>query len=162
MNRGVFGGMSLVLEASEASEISASPDADDACGVSAGENPGARVLEAHSLGEEAGAEAAIQVWQALVAGRWSVVDHCDREGKRYLLVVANPPKDRESSSLTAREVQILARVALRHSLKVVSYELGLSHSTVSGQLQSALRKLRLGSVAEAVRVLGGGHASGGQ
>jgi DNA-binding CsgD family transcriptional regulator len=123
------------------------------------ENPGDRVLEAHALGEEADSQAAAEVWRALVAGRWSVVDHCDREGKRYLLAVANPPDGIESSSLTAREVQILARVALRHSLKFVSYELGLSHSTVSGQLQSALRKLRLGSVAEAVRVLGAGQSS---
>lgn len=155
MNRGAASSMSLLLETSGASLSHDDGDGSSEEGVQ--EKPGARVLEAHSLGEEAGADAAVEVWRALVAGRWSVVDHCDRGGKRYLLAVANPPKDLESSLLTAREVQILSRVALRHSLKVVSYELGLSHSTVSGQLQSALRKLRLGSVAEAVRVLGGGR-----
>jgi DNA-binding CsgD family transcriptional regulator len=118
--------------------------------------PGERVLAAHSAGRDADAESATEIWRALLAGRWAVVDHCDHEGKRFLLAVANAPKDVEGSSLTAREVQILAHVALRHSLKLVSYELGLSHSTVSGQLQSALRKLRLSSVAEAVRLLGCG------
>jgi len=157
MARGAFGGMSLVLEASS---VPLSQDAEGGAEEGVREKPGARVLEAHALGQESGAEAAREVWRALVAGRWSVVDHCDRAGRRYLLAVANLPKDQDASALTAREVQILARVALRHSLKVVSYELGLSHSTVSGQLQSALRKLRLGSVAEAVRVLGAGQASG--
>jgi DNA-binding CsgD family transcriptional regulator len=137
---------------------SSTGDTDRAGEEGVPEKSGDRVLEAHSLGEEADAQAAVDVWRALVAGRWSVVDHCDRGGKRFLLAVANSRKDSDSSSLTAREVQILARVALRHSLKLVSYELGLSHSTVSGQLQSALRKLRLGSVAEAVRVLGAGQS----
>jgi DNA-binding CsgD family transcriptional regulator len=100
--------------------------------------------------------AAVEVWRALLAGRWTIVDHCDRDGRRYLLAVANGAEYSESASLTPREALILARVALRQPLKVVSYELGVSHSTVSGQLQSALRKLRLSSVAEAVRVFGGG------
>lgn len=155
MNRGAVSGLPALLEPAGAAS---SLEEDRIQAENAAEKPGDRVLEAHSLGVEADAQAAVDVWRALIAGRWSVVDHCDRDGKRFLLAVANPRKDLESSSLTVREVQILARVALRHSLKVVSYELGLSHSTVSGQLQSALRKLRLGSVAEAVRVLGAGQA----
>jgi DNA-binding NarL/FixJ family response regulator len=117
--------------------------------------PGDRVLAAYAAGQDADPRVAAEIWRELLAGRWSIVDHCDRDGRRYLLAVENPPKEADSKSLTAREVQILSRVALRHSLKLVSYELGLSHSTVSGQLQSALRKLRLSSVAEAVRLLGG-------
>jgi DNA-binding CsgD family transcriptional regulator len=125
-------------------------------GFAASYQPGERVLAVHAAGRDADPEEAAQIWRALLAGRWTIIDHCDHEGKRFLLAVANAPKSVECSSLTAREVQILARVALRHSLKLVSYELGLSHSTVSGQLQSALRKLRLSSVAEAVRLLGAG------
>lgn len=116
------------------------------------ESHGARVLAAQETGKVVDPEGAANVWRGLIHGHWTIVDHCDREGRRYLLAVEGPCKSGQSSSLTPREVRILARIALRQSLKLVSYELGVSHSTASGLLQSALRKLRLGSVAEAVRV----------
>ena len=116
------------------------------------EAPGARVLAAQEAGKLVDPEGAANVWRGLIHGHWTIIDHCDREGRRFLLAVEGPCKAGQSSSLTPREARILARIALRQSLKLVSYELGVSHSTASGLLQSALRKLRLSSVAEAVRL----------
>jgi DNA-binding CsgD family transcriptional regulator len=116
------------------------------------------VLAAQEAGKVVDLEGAVNVWRGLIHGHWTIVDHCEREGRRFLLAVEGPRKPGQASSLTPREAQILARIALRQSLKLVSYELGVSHSTASALLQSALRKLRLGSVAEAVRVFSTGRA----
>jgi DNA-binding CsgD family transcriptional regulator len=122
--------------------------------VASFESLGAGLLTARSLGRGGDQEAAVEAWRALLAGRWSAIDHQDRDGKRFLLMIANPAGDPAPAALTGHERQILVRVAARHPLKLVGYELGLAASTVSEQLQSALRKLRLVDVSEAIRLFG--------
>jgi DNA-binding CsgD family transcriptional regulator len=124
------------------------------------EGAGARVLRARSIGRLGDHEQAVGIWRALLAGRWTVVDHRDRDGKRFLLAVANTPREQGLLSLSARERQILSRVTLAHPLKLVAYELGLSPSTVSGHVKSAVRKLGLRNVSEAVRLFGDALVSG--
>ena len=50
--------------------------------------------------------------------------------------------------LSAREAQVVGLVALGHSNKLISYELGLAWSTVRVLVQRAARKLRVGTRAE--------------
>ncbi len=95
-------------------------------------------------------EQALELWRALVSGRWSLVDHVDRDGKRFVLARRNPPDIHEPSALTPNERAVAAYTASGMSNKAIAYELGLAASTVSGLLMSALRKLRMTSRAELV------------
>ncbi len=93
---------------------------------------------------------AVALWQALVAGRWSLLDHFDSDGRRFVLAHRNDVRTPDLRGLTPRECQVLGYAALGHSNKVIAYELGLSTSTVAGHLSAARRKLGLRSW-EAIR-----------
>jgi DNA-binding NarL/FixJ family response regulator len=90
---------------------------------------------------------ALAIWEGLIAGRWSLVDHVDSDGRRYLLAHRNDPRAPDVRGLTLRERQVLGYVAAGHSNKVIAYELGLTQSTVGGHLARARRKLNLPSLA---------------
>lgn len=96
-------------------------------------------------------DAAIEAWHSLVAGRWTVLDHFDRDGRRYFIARPNAPEVRSNPTLTERERQVLGALALGHSNKLIAYELGLHPSTVSNHLASAAAKLGAGSRVELVR-----------
>lgn len=85
--------------------------------------------------------AAIEAWKALVAGRWSLVDHVDSDGKRFLVARKNDPDHAGPTGLSRRERQILAARARGFSLKLIAYDLGLSIAGVSRGLQSGMTKL---------------------
>jgi DNA-binding NarL/FixJ family response regulator len=92
-------------------------------------------------------EQAVRIWQALVAGRWSLLDHFDSDGRRFVVAHRNDAEVPDARGLTHRECQVLAHLALGRSNKMIAYELGLSTSTVAGHLASARAKLRLPSAA---------------
>jgi DNA-binding CsgD family transcriptional regulator len=93
------------------------------------------------------ADEALGIWEGLVAGRWSLVDHVDSDRRRYLLAHRNDPDAPDVRGLTLRERQVLGYVAAGHSNKVIAYELGLRLSTVAGHLTRAKRKLGSPSLA---------------
>lgn len=93
-------------------------------------------------------EQALDLWRALISGRWSLVDHIDRDGKRFVLARRNPPNVHEPTALSPNERAVAVFAAWGMTNKLIAYELGLAPSTVSGLLLSALRKLRLSSRAE--------------
>lgn len=93
-------------------------------------------------------EAALDLWRALAAGRWSIVSTTDSDGKRFLLARRNAPRVRDLKALTREESMAAAYAALGHSGKLISYELGLAPSSVSALLKGAMRKLGVKSVAE--------------
>ena len=86
-------------------------------------------------------EEALELWRGLIAGRWSLVEHFDSDGRRYFIARQNDPAVRDPRALDLRERQVAAYAALGHPGKLIAYELGLSPSTVSKHLASALRKL---------------------
>lgn len=90
---------------------------------------------------------AIALWRALVAGRWSLLDHFDSDGRRFVIAHRNDAKVPDRRGLTAREQQVLAHAALGESNKVIAYELGLSVSTVATHLARARAKMSLPSQA---------------
>ncbi len=92
---------------------------------------------------------AVALWQALVAGRWSLLDRFDSDGRRYIVAHRNDVAVADVRGLTLRERQVLAYAAMGHSNKWIAYELGLSTSTVGGHLTRARAKLRLLSDASA-------------
>jgi DNA-binding CsgD family transcriptional regulator len=85
--------------------------------------------------------AAVDSWKALVDASWTLLDHFDADGKRYVLAVRNAPVAPGPESLTERERQVLAATALGRSTKLTAYELGLSASTVRVLLMRAAKKL---------------------
>jgi DNA-binding NarL/FixJ family response regulator len=99
---------------------------------------------------------ALELWQALVLGRWSLVDQFDSDGRRYLIARKNEPWVVDPRKLTQRERQVVAYAALGKGNKLIGYSLGLSTSTVATHLASAMKKLGLRSRVD-LAVLGG-HA----
>ena len=96
-----------------------------------------------SRSERDDARRSVDLWRGLVAGRWSLVEHFERDGKRYYLAHKNDPELTPDRALTERERQVLGYAELGHSNKLIAYELGLSSSTVSTLLGKARGKLRI-------------------
>jgi len=87
------------------------------------------------------ADRAVLDWKVLVEHRWSLLDHFDRDGKRYLLACRNSPTSLASSLLTPREREVVLLAARGHSNKLIGYELGIATSTVGVLLNRAAARL---------------------
>jgi DNA-binding NarL/FixJ family response regulator len=94
---------------------------------------------------------ALRLWGELVAGTWSLVDGCDSDGRRHVLARRNAPGVQDPKAMTSRERAVVAFAAMGHQNKSIAHELGLSTSAVARIVDSACRKLALGSRAELVR-----------
>lgn len=93
-------------------------------------------------------ERAVELWRALVGGRWSVVERIESDGKRYLLARRNAPDAAHPKSLTPIEGQAFALASAGHSNRAIACELGLSAPRVSRLVSGAMTKLGIGSRAE--------------
>jgi DNA-binding CsgD family transcriptional regulator len=96
---------------------------------------------------------ALETWQALVCGRWSLVDWFDTDGRRFILALPNPPSVWDPRGLNEQESQVVAFAALGESNKLIAYRLGLSQSRVSALLRAAMQKLCVKSRAQLTRRL---------
>lgn len=85
-------------------------------------------------------EKALELWKALVRGRWSTVDWFDSDGRRYVLGMPNAPDVTDPRGLTDREMQVVALVISGQTNKLIAYNLGLSKGRISTLLRSAMRK----------------------
>jgi DNA-binding NarL/FixJ family response regulator len=93
--------------------------------------------------EQVDGERSVDLWRGLVSGRWSLVEHFERDGRRYYLAQKNDPELASDRALTPRERQVLGYAELGNSNKLIGYALGLSSSTVATVLSRAKRKLRV-------------------
>lgn len=103
---------------------------------------------------------AVDTWQALVSGRWTLIDQIDRDGRRYFVARKNDPDVARHHALTRRERQVIGFAALGHTNKLIAYELGLSVSSVAVYLDVAMEKLGVSSRAQlivAARAFGASH-----
>jgi DNA-binding CsgD family transcriptional regulator len=98
-----------------------------------------RIQTARSERDDSGR--AVALWRGLVAGRWSLVEHFERDGRRYYLAHKNDPELAPDRALTLREKQVLVYAELGYSNKLIAYSLGLSSSTVATLLGKARRKV---------------------
>lgn len=97
---------------------------------------------------------ALASWNVLVDAQWSIIDHFDRDGRRYVIAMRNDadvPRRDGWEQLTPREQQIAAYVALGHANKLIAYELGIAESTVATHLARAAMKLDIRSRVEWVK-----------
>jgi DNA-binding CsgD family transcriptional regulator len=84
---------------------------------------------------------AVAEWTGLIAARWSLVDHFEEGGKRWLLARRNDVAEVGRADLSPRELQAVAFAALGHGNKLIAYEMGISADTVRVLLHRAARKL---------------------
>jgi DNA-binding CsgD family transcriptional regulator len=99
-------------------------------------------------------EGALDLWRGLVSGRWSLVDHVESDGKRYVLARRNPPDVPDPKALDTTERHVTAFAVMGRSNKYIGYMLGLAPSTVAHHLARATRKLGVRSRRELVQAFG--------
>jgi DNA-binding CsgD family transcriptional regulator len=95
---------------------------------------------------------ALDLWQGLVSGRWSLVEQFDTDGRRFMIARRNDPHVTDPRALGLRERQVLSYVAMGQPLKLIAYSLGVSPSLVSSTRRTAMRKLGLETTADVVRL----------
>jgi DNA-binding CsgD family transcriptional regulator len=132
----------------------------DAVGPAADNTTGEFIREAARLIDKARGrlrredpDEALEIWRALVEGRWSMVDWFDSDGRRFVLAHPNPPDLKDPRGLSERERQVATYAALGESNKLVSYRLGISQPKVSTTLKSAMHKLGVQSRPQLVEKL---------
>lgn len=113
------------------------------------------VERARTRQKRADPDGALEQWRAMVDGRWSLVDHFERDGKRFYVARRNEP-GLGGDPLTLRERQVAGFAALGHSNKLIAYELGLSASTIATHLSQAARKLKCRTRVELIQKLSRG------
>lgn len=84
---------------------------------------------------------AIELWRALVAGRWTVVDWVDSDGRRLMVAHSNAVDSGDPRTLSARERDVAEFLVHGRSNAEISYALGLASGTVNRIVRSVLRKL---------------------
>jgi DNA-binding CsgD family transcriptional regulator len=110
---------------------------------------------AHGVARHEQPAPAVEARQALVAGRWTLREHPDADGKTYLHAHANQPVAAGPRFLSFREQQVAVLAALGRSNKLIAYELGLAHSTVRVLMARAAQKLGAQSRSELIAALEG-------
>lgn len=100
------------------------------------------------------AACAADLWRALVAGRWSLVESVERDGKRLLLARANRPSSPEVTALTKEESDVVWLAAFGHTYKFIAYELGVTVSSAVRRLKRAMTKLGVATRQDLLRKLG--------
>ena len=81
------------------------------------------------------------LWRELAAGRWSLVERFEADGRQYLTAQKNPLEVQASCALSVREEQLVRGAALGHSNKYLAYEFDISPSRVCTALKCARHKL---------------------
>lgn len=94
---------------------------------------------------------ALELWRGLFAGRWSLIDHEDTDGRRQVLARRNEPSPDAFGQLTRRQRQVLFYASVGWSLKQIAYALGLAEGTITHHLAAGLRKLGLPSRNDLIR-----------
>lgn len=99
------------------------------------------------------AAGALEDWRALVSGRWSLVDHFDTDGRRFLVARRNAPNAPAIGGLSEREGCVARLAALGHPNKVIAYELGMSSRQAAADLATAMAALGARSRFDLIRIL---------
>lgn len=107
-----------------------------------------RIDRARACAGPGGRDATAEYWKALMAGRWSLFDRFDSDGRRFVVAVCNDARFSDPRGLTLREGQTAELIGLGRSPKQIADTLGLSVSAVTNRALWVQRKLGLGSLAE--------------
>lgn len=96
---------------------------------------------------------ALTAWTTLVQGYWTVVQHADTDGKKFVVAHRNPEHARDPRGLTQMETRVAGLAVRGFSDKLIAYHLGVASNTVTTHLRRSAQKLRLGSRTALIRHL---------
>jgi DNA-binding NarL/FixJ family response regulator len=82
-----------------------------------------------------------ELWPALVAGRWSLLDAFTAGGMRYIVAYENPVEPAPLRALAPREQRILELALAGRAGKWIALELEMSESAVTRTLRGALHRI---------------------
>ena len=88
-----------------------------------------------------------ELWPALIAGRWSLLDTFTAAGTRYIVAHENPAGCETLRALSTRERSTLELALAGRSGKWIAAEMRLSESVVTRTLHAALHKLGVSDAA---------------
>jgi DNA-binding CsgD family transcriptional regulator len=95
---------------------------------------------------------ALALWQGLVAGRWSLVEHYEGPNRRYYVATRNEPRVASKRGLSKRQAQVVGYIGAGVSIKDIAYALGIDPVTVRSYARMAMKKLGIASKAELITV----------
>lgn len=108
---------------------------------------------ARTRAQRSESDQALRIWRGLVDGTWSLVDHFDSDGRRFVVARRNEPVALDPRGLSEREFQVANLAATGAANKHIAYELGIGTTTVATLLQRAMRKLGARNRVELRRVV---------
>jgi DNA-binding NarL/FixJ family response regulator len=82
-----------------------------------------------------------ELWPELVAGRWTLADRFESDGRRYVIACRNEETGPRLRAIGPRERAVLDLVARGESNKAIALELGVSEPTVSRVVKDVLWRL---------------------
>jgi DNA-binding CsgD family transcriptional regulator len=94
------------------------------------------------------ADGALKAWEALISGRWSLVDRFDSDRRRFVVAVRNDLRSLDPRGLSLRERQAAEYAGQGRSAKEIGYLLGAPAASVENSLRRTQVKLGLKSRAE--------------
>jgi DNA-binding NarL/FixJ family response regulator len=104
--------------------------------------------KARSAGGRLNADEALKAWEALIRGRWSLVDHFDSDQRRFVVAVRNDLRSLDPRGLSLRERLVVEYAGQGRSAKEIGYLLGAPAASVENSLRRAQAKLGLRSRVE--------------
>jgi DNA-binding NarL/FixJ family response regulator len=106
------------------------------------------VDKARSAAGRSDSDTALERWEALVRGRWSLIDRFDSDQRRFVVAVRNDQRFPDPRGLSLRERQVAEYAGLGRSAKEIAYLLGVPAASVENSTRRAQEKLGLGSRVE--------------
>lgn len=97
---------------------------------------------ARSRAGRAEPDRALASWTSLVDGTWSLVDHWESDGRRWIAVYENRPRVPDPRALNPVDRAIAQLVALAASNKEIAFALGLTEGSVAGSVHRILRRFK--------------------
>lgn len=88
---------------------------------------------------------ALELWQGLFSGKWSLVDVFDSDGRRFFVAHLNDPAVANDRRLTRRERQAVMLAVGGHTDELAGYALGIAAATLRVHLKRGMRKLGVDS-----------------
>lgn len=85
--------------------------------------------------------AAADLWRALVAGQWTLVDRFESDGRHFIVARKNPPGAQDPRGLSERERAVAHYLCLGHANKQIAYTLGLAEGTVGAIANRVAQKV---------------------
>jgi DNA-binding NarL/FixJ family response regulator len=106
--------------------------------------------KARSASGRLNADEALKAWEALIRGRWSLVDYFDSDQRRFVVAVRNDLCSLDPRGLSLRERQVVEYAGQGRSAKEIGYVLGAPAASVENSLRRAQAKLGLRSRVELI------------